>query len=106
LFNPFPPSLETQAAFFLSQHGPMIPSDALYVVEGGGQNAREALAAIGGCGGSLACVNGIIQATVTEFVADIKTSLKPQARKISLSGTFRTSGRRPRLSRPALWPQC
>jgi phospholipase/lecithinase/hemolysin len=48
LVNPFPPSLQTQVAFFLAQRGPMIPSNALYVVEGGGQNARDALAAIAG----------------------------------------------------------
>ena len=68
-----PPSLETQTAFFLSQYGPSIPSDALYVVEGGGQNARDALVAIGGCGGSLACIGGIIQSTTAGYVGDILT---------------------------------
>src|ERR1700693_4280132 len=38
LFSPFPPSLETQVAFFLSQHGNAAPSDALYVIAGGGNN--------------------------------------------------------------------
>ena len=73
LLDPFPPSLETQAAFFLSQHGPAIPSDALYVVEGGGENARAALDAAGGCGGNLACINGIIQSTTAGSIGDIKT---------------------------------
>jgi outer membrane lipase/esterase len=71
--NPIPPSLEMQAALFLSQHGPMIPSDALYIVEGGGENAFQALAAAGGCGGNLACINGVIQSTTAGYVGDIKT---------------------------------
>lgn len=62
-----------QAALFLSQHGPMIPSDALYIVEGGGENARAALDAAGGCGSNLACINGIIQSTTAGYVGDIKT---------------------------------
>ena len=73
LLNPFPPSLETQAAFFLSQHGPTIQGDALYVVEGGGQNARDALVATVGCNGSLACIDTIIQSTTAGFVGDIET---------------------------------
>jgi outer membrane lipase/esterase len=73
LLNPFPPSLVTQAASFLSQHGPTIPSDALYVVEGGGNNAQDALVAIGGCGGSPACISGIIQSTTAGFIGDILT---------------------------------
>jgi len=68
----FPPSLELQVGFFLSQYGPMIPGNALYVVEGGGDNARNALDAIGGCG-NLACIGGIIQSTVAGFVGDIQT---------------------------------
>ncbi len=73
LFDPFPPSLETQAAFFLSQYGPTIPGDALYVVEGGGQNARDALGATAGCGGSLACIGQIVQSTTAGFVGDLET---------------------------------
>jgi outer membrane lipase/esterase len=69
----FPPSLEAQVGFFLSQYGPMIPGNALYVVEGGGDNARNALEAIGGCGGNAACVGGIIQSTTASFVGDIET---------------------------------
>jgi outer membrane lipase/esterase len=62
-----------QTALFLSQHGPMIPSDALYIVEGGGENAQAALDAAGGCGSNLACINGIIQSTTAGYVGDIKT---------------------------------
>ena len=71
--NPIPPSLEMQAALFLSQHGPMIPSNALYIVEGGGENAQQALVAAGGCGSNLACINGIIQSTTAGYVGDIQT---------------------------------
>jgi outer membrane lipase/esterase len=72
LLNPFPPSLQTQVKFFLSRQGPSIPSDALYVVEGGGQNARDALTEIGNCGDP-ACVSRIIQSTTTGFVGGIET---------------------------------
>jgi outer membrane lipase/esterase len=69
-----PPSLEAQTALFLSQHGPLIPGNALYVVEGGGENARNALDEIGSsCGINPVCTNGIIKATVTEFLGDIQT---------------------------------
>ena len=41
-----PPSLTTQeTAFFLGSHGGVAPSDALYVIAGGGNDARDALAA-------------------------------------------------------------
>jgi outer membrane lipase/esterase len=72
LLNPFPPSLETQVAFFLAQRGPLIPGNALYVVEGGGENARDALTATGGCNGSAACIGGIIRSTAAGFAADIE----------------------------------
>ena len=57
----------------MSQHGPVIPSDALYVVEGGGENARDALTAAASCGGDLSCIAAIIQSTTVGFVGDIKT---------------------------------
>jgi phospholipase/lecithinase/hemolysin len=72
LLNPFPPSLETQTAFFLTQHGNVAPSTALYVVAGGGNNARDALNSIAGCG-TPACVLAIVQATATGFATDIAT---------------------------------
>jgi outer membrane lipase/esterase len=65
-----PPSIEAQVATFLSQHGGVAPSDALYVVEGGGENARDALEAIGNCGGSLFCISTIIQSTAADLAAD------------------------------------
>lgn len=40
-----PPSLSAQAGQFLSAHGGVAPGGALYVVEGGGNDARDALAA-------------------------------------------------------------
>lgn len=41
-----PPSLTTQeTVFFLGAHGGVAPSDALYVIEGGGNDARDTLAA-------------------------------------------------------------
>ncbi|PHX99345.1 MAG: hypothetical protein CK530_12590 [Planctomycetaceae bacterium] len=45
----FPPSLLTQTAAFISSLGSSLaPADALYVVAGGGNNARDALTAIAG----------------------------------------------------------
>jgi len=73
LLNPFPPSLETQVAFFLLQYANVAPSNALYVVAGGGNNARDALVGAAGCGANLACINGIIQSTVATFAGDIGT---------------------------------
>ena len=73
LFSPFPPSLETQVAYFLFQHGNVAPSDALYVIAGGGNNARDALTDIAGCGGNPVCVGGIIGSTATAFATDIVT---------------------------------
>jgi outer membrane lipase/esterase len=72
LFNPFPASLLTQAAFFLAQHANMAPSSALYVVAGGGNNARAALDAIGACLNP-ACVAGVIQSTAVAFATDEAT---------------------------------
>jgi outer membrane lipase/esterase len=70
----FPPSLEAQVGSFLSQYGPVIPGTALYVVEGGGDNARDALDAIGStCGGNPACISRIIKSTAASFAGDIHT---------------------------------
>jgi len=73
LFSPFPATLETQVAYFLFQHGNVAPSDALYVIAGGGNNARDALTAIAGCGGNPICVGGIIGSTAAAFATDIVT---------------------------------
>jgi outer membrane lipase/esterase len=72
LLSPFPPTLETQAAYFLFQHGGVAPGDALYVVAGGGNDARDALGAIANCGNSN-CVAGVIGSTALTFATDIAT---------------------------------
>jgi outer membrane lipase/esterase len=66
-----PPGLETQAALFLSAQGGIAPGNALYVVEGGGEDVLHALAAIPGCGGNPVCVNAIIGSTVASFAGNI-----------------------------------
>jgi outer membrane lipase/esterase len=71
LLIPFPPSLETQAAFFLSQYGNTAPSNALYVIAGGGEDALHALAGITSCGGNLICADGILQSTSATFAGDV-----------------------------------
>ena len=64
----FPPSLLTQTAAFISSLGSAsAPADALYVVAGGGNNARDALAAIAGGADPTATITG----TATQFAADI-----------------------------------
>ncbi len=73
LFNPFPPSLLTQAGAFLASTGGVAPSDALYVVAGGGNNARDALAALGACALALnppACANAAITGAAAQFATD------------------------------------
>jgi outer membrane lipase/esterase len=70
LFDPFPPSLRTQVAFFLSQYADMVPSNALYVVAGGGNNARDALAEIFACGDP-SCVQEIIAISALTYAQDI-----------------------------------
>ena len=66
------PSLEAQVGSFLSQYGPMIPGNALYVVEGGGDNARDGLDAIAQCDDP-ACIIRIILSTAVSFAGDIYT---------------------------------
>jgi outer membrane lipase/esterase len=73
LLNPFPPTLETQAASFLLQYANIAPSDALYVVAGGGNDARDALNAIGGCSGDASCINGIFSSTAAIYATNIET---------------------------------
>jgi outer membrane lipase/esterase len=75
LFSPFPPSLETQVAFFLLQHGNTAPGRALYVVAGGGNNARDALVAAGACGGNPVCIGGTIQSAAMTYAGDIAAIL-------------------------------
>lgn len=74
LLNPFPPSLETQVAFYLSQF-PVAPSNVLYVVAGGGNDARDALSQINGCLGNIACIQGVIAATAVTYAANEATMI-------------------------------
>jgi outer membrane lipase/esterase len=71
--SPYPPSLETQTAIFLVQHANAAPTDALYVVAGGGNDARDALSAIEGCSGNASCINGIVSSTATTYATNIET---------------------------------
>ncbi len=73
LLSPFPPSLETQAGDFLSHSGNVAPSDALYVIAGGGNNARAALNAIVLCGSDVVCIGAVIQSTAIAFATDVAT---------------------------------
>jgi phospholipase/lecithinase/hemolysin len=64
------PSLLTQTGTFVASLGPAdAPADALYVVAGGGSNARTALTAIATAGG--ANLSQTIAATAVQFAADI-----------------------------------
>lgn len=64
----FVPSLLTQTANFVTALGPAsAPANALYVVAGGGNNAREAMTAIAGG----ADITATIGAAATQFAADI-----------------------------------
>jgi phospholipase/lecithinase/hemolysin len=64
----FPPSLLTQTAAFISSLGAAsAPAGALYVVAGGGNNARDALTAIAGGADPTATIT----ATSLQFAADI-----------------------------------
>jgi phospholipase/lecithinase/hemolysin len=64
--SPFPFSLLTQATQYLTAH--TASSTALYVVAGGGNDARDALSQIALDPGN---ANAIIQSTVTSFVSNI-----------------------------------
>lgn len=64
----FPPSLLTQTAAFISSLGASsAPADALYVVAGGGNNARNALTAIAGGADPTATIT----ATSLQFASDV-----------------------------------
>ena len=65
----FPFSLLTQASAYLGSTGNVASADALYVVAGGGNNARAALTAIGGG----ADVNTTIATAAASFAADVGT---------------------------------
>jgi outer membrane lipase/esterase len=65
----FPFSLLTQAGAYLGATGNVASPDALYVVAGGGNNARAALTAIGGG----ADINSTIASAAASFASDIGT---------------------------------
>jgi len=67
----FAPTLQTQVATFLSTHGNVAPSAALYVAAGGGDDARDALDAIAACGGNSLCIGGVITSASSEYAAAI-----------------------------------
>lgn len=71
-FVPFPPTLQTQAAIFLSSHSNVAPSDALYVVAGGGDDARDGLVAIAACGADLLCIQTAMASASSEYATAIK----------------------------------
>jgi outer membrane lipase/esterase len=64
------PSLQTQFFGMYLPTNPISP-DALYILAGGGNNARDALTDIFGCTGNLACIGAIIGNTAAEFAQDI-----------------------------------
>src|SRR5262249_6192263 len=68
----FPPNLETQVALFLLQHANTAPGSALYVVAGGGDNARDALDAAAACLDQ-SCVMSVIKAAAMTYATDIAT---------------------------------
>ncbi|CAN5229870.1 SGNH/GDSL hydrolase family protein [soil metagenome] len=67
----FPYSLSVQVGQFLTKVGNTAPSDALYVVAGGGNNARAAGTALAVPGLSFAQQIGIISANASHFATDI-----------------------------------
>src|SRR5499425_3211515 len=68
----FPPNLETQVALFLLQNANTAPASALYVVAGGGDNARDALNAAAACLDAI-CVQSVIVAAAQTYATDIAT---------------------------------
>lgn len=71
---PFPPSLTTQMNTFLGLTGGTAPSSALYVVAGGGNDARDAItAAIGAYMGSgIVGLNAVINGAAAQYAASTK----------------------------------
>jgi len=72
--NPGPfPNLETQVALFLLDHANAAPGSALYVVAGGGDNARAALNSAAACLGDALCIQSVIVAAAQTYATDIAT---------------------------------
>lgn len=66
----FPPSLNTQLSQLLSATGGTLPSTALYVVEGGGNNARRVLESLGAAPSLPQIVSAFSQASA-EYAIDV-----------------------------------
>ena len=64
------PSLMTQTAMFLGGTGGVAPSDALYVVAGGGNNIRATLTALAGVSDA-GTFNSIVSAAALQYATDI-----------------------------------
>jgi outer membrane lipase/esterase len=65
------PNLLQQASLYLGSTSNVASPNALYVIAGGGNDARAALATITGCGG--ACVGPTVTSTAASFAANIGT---------------------------------
>ena len=68
-----PPSLETQVALFLAQHGDVAPRTALYIIAGGGEDVLHALTATEGCNNDADCIHGVIRSTAASFAKNLGT---------------------------------
>ena len=68
-----PPSLETQVALFLAQHGDVAPRTALYIIAGGGEDVLHALTATEGCNNDAGCIHRVIRSTAASFAENIGT---------------------------------
>lgn len=66
----FPFSLSTQVSQFLGATGNTAPSDALYVIAGGGNDARAALSGLG-ANPSLADIVGAVSQASAQFAIDV-----------------------------------
>jgi outer membrane lipase/esterase len=66
----FPPSLNTQVSQLLAARGGALPSAALYVVEGGGNNARHALEDLG-ANPSLGQIVSTISQASAQYAVDV-----------------------------------
>ena len=67
--NGFPFSLLTQANQYLATH--TVSANALYVIAGGGNDARAALGAIAACSG--VCLGPTVATTATQYAANVHT---------------------------------
>ena len=68
-----PPSLETQVALFLAQHGDVASSTALYIIAGGGEDVLHALTTTEECDNDAGCIHGVIRSTAASFAENIGT---------------------------------